>query len=324
MSILTQMKQQTLAIEQARKSIATTTAQLHAMYPDMDIEFLHAQIDVATLTARKNIYDAHKRMERYLLSAITLFKENKITLTQFGLILDSVIDQSEIQFGNFYNSIDKAKTAIVDQAINEMAAMSLHIDVVLEENHQLAEQLQLTAPQLLNTYNKTLDYLIKLGDANTIHQFISTRENRFNRLKSATQIEQLMEIIKPESAALLFKQAVELKHLMQPKALQKRLLEKPEFRAAILALGMANLHYAFASNQWQLADFEIKTMNEYGLTWLMLTQDKLIPQLIAQNKIQDHLNGLNASQITILFTHFPDKIMALLAEIEISLATRQS
>jgi hypothetical protein len=323
MSILTRMKQQILAIEQARKSIATTTTQLHAMYPDMDIEFLHAQIDVATLAARKNIYDAHKRMERYLLSAITLFKENKITLSQLGFILEGVIAQSEGQFGNFYNSIDQAKIAIVDQAIKEMAQMSLQIDVVLEANHELAEQLQLTSPQLLNTYNKTFDYLIKLGDADLIHSFISARENRFARLKSAAQLEQLIGVMKPESAALLFKQAGELNHLILAKGLQKRLLDKPEFRTAILALGMGNLHHAFASTDWQLADFEVKTMTEYGMAWLMLTQDKLIPQLLAQHKLEDYLNGLDANQLNILFTHFPDKIMAMLADNEINLATRQ-
>jgi hypothetical protein len=318
MTILATLKKQILALEKARNDVAQITAAVSAEYWDMEIDVAAKIADEKTLSARKFIFEANLNLVKGLEVATKKYARGAISLTLFTQVLDAVIEQSK--HFNFGDAIQNAKNALINSTIKRIEDHSLSIHVLFDETPLAAnEALKTNAP----LYNEALNYLIKLGDTQAISFFISTKSANLNWLNSREQLERLIAVMDENAAAHLFIYARQLTHLINAKNLHFKLLENDKFRKKIFSSNPLDLRDAFASANWELADFEAKYFSFYQATWMMLTQDNVVTELTAQCKLEEHLTALDLKQLNILFAMFPTKIMALLTNEEISVHARQ-
>ncbi len=329
MTILNEINRQIRVLQQAQESIAAKTAHLNTTLAESlyDIAIVNQNkyetmiadsIAKATLPDRNIIHRANQSIAQLHEQAIKLYKNDEMALSDLTPILDSVIEFSKVNAVKFDPLIKQAKETVLSHSLDRMWEYSLNVRSMVRDP-LLSESILKSDQQMLDCYNQTLDYLIESGNAKAIHEFFTSRKAPFYWFQSPERLIRLLKVIHPSTAAVLFESASELKHLMSPKILQLKLLENADFHQYILSMNFQKIQKAFERANWTLADFESDHARTYQITWLMLTQKKVVRELLAQGKMEKYLDSLDLTQLQILFS----KALALVNENDLELAARQ-
>jgi hypothetical protein len=330
MTLLGKITQLMTVIESAQREIAaaedTVMASIHGSLSEQQF---NERVQTIVVKAEYQISLARFKMAGTLSKAIDDLPSQKISYAHFGSILNAVANHLKNNEHNANQLIKHAKETMLKNAYETLAPNNNNMLAVRMARMPgiygmtMQDRKLQNKPEMVNCYNDTLSWLINSGNQNDIHQFLTYETCQLKWIRSHQLLIDLINKMSPESAIHIFLKAEDLAHLFAPKKLQFYLLKDPVFRQAILSLDTTLLKNTFAKYQWTVEDFDSELAEEFNLSWLALTQHHLVPELMAQNKLEDYLNNLELDQLNNLFINDSSKMMSYLTENELSLPARQ-